>query len=119
MVAAAPPSPTLFARMAELNFRTVHVYGLTETYGPITMCAEQEDWRELPPAEQAGLLARQGQGYPTADLVRVVDDDMNDVPRDAETMGEVVMRGNNVMSGYFATNPGHRASISRRVVPFR
>ncbi len=101
VVAAAPPSPTLFARMDELNFRVVHVYGLTETYGPITVCAEQEDWRELPAAERAVLLARQGQAYPSADLVRVVDEDMNDVPRDGETMGEVVMRGNNVMSGYF------------------
>jgi fatty-acyl-CoA synthase len=101
VVAAAPPSPTLFARMDELNFRVVHVYGLTETYGPITLCPEQEEWRELPAAERAVLLARQGQAYPSADLVRVVDDRMNDVPRDGETMGEVVMRGNNVMAGYF------------------
>jgi acyl-CoA synthetase (AMP-forming)/AMP-acid ligase II len=100
VVAAAPPSPTLFARMDELNFRVVHVYGLTETYGPITVCPEQEHWRELPAAERAVLLARQGQAYPSADLVRVVDEDMNDVPRDGETMGEVVMRGNNVMAGY-------------------
>jgi len=101
VVAAAPPSPTLFARMDELNFRVVHVYGLTETYGPITVCPEQEEWRELPAAERAVLLARQGQAYPSADLVRVVDDAMNDVPRDGETIGEVVMRGNNVMAGYF------------------
>ncbi len=101
VVAAAPPSPTLFARMDELNFRVVHVYGLTETYGPITVCAEQEGWRDLPAAERARLLARQGQAYPSADLVRVVDGDLRDVPRDGTTMGEVVMRGNNVMSGYF------------------
>jgi fatty-acyl-CoA synthase len=102
MVAAAPPSPTLLARMAELNFRTVHVYGLTETYGPITVCPEQEGSSELPVERRAKLLARQGQAYPSADLIRVVDEDMRDVARDAETMGEVVMRGNNVMSGYFA-----------------
>jgi len=101
MVAAAPPSPTLLARMTELNFRIVHVYGLTETYGPITVCPEQEHERELPVAQRARNLARQGQAYPSADLVRVVDEEMNDVPRDAATMGEVVMRGNNVMSGYF------------------
>ena len=101
MVAAAPPSPTLFARMSELNFRVVHVYGLTETYGPVTVCPEQEAWRELPLEQRARYLARQGQGYPTSDLVRVVGDQMNDVPRDGATMGEVVMRGNNVMSGYF------------------
>jgi fatty-acyl-CoA synthase len=101
MVAAAPPSPTLFARMSELNFRIVHVYGLTETYGPITVCPEQDAWRELAVEQRARYLARQGQAYPSADLVRVVDEQMNDVPRDGGTMGEVVMRGNNVMSGYY------------------
>ena len=101
MVAAAPPSPTLLARMSELNFRVVHVYGLTETYGPITVCPEQEGWRELPVAERARYLARQGQAYPSADLVRVVDEQMADVPQDGQVMGEVIMRGNNVMSGYF------------------
>src|SRR6516225_283932 len=101
MVAAAAPSPTLLARMSELNFRVVHVCGLTETYGPITVCPEQAARRELPLAERAGYLARQGQAYLSSDLVRVVDEQMNDVPQDGATMGEVVMRGNNVMSGYF------------------
>ena len=101
MVAAAPPSPTLFARMSDLNFRVVHVYGLTETYGPTTVCPEQEAWRELPLDDQARRLARQGQAYISSDLVRVVDEQMNDVPQDAQTMGEVIMRGNIVMSGYF------------------
>ena len=102
MVAASPPSPTLLARMAELNFRIVHVYGLTETYGPITVCPNQEGWHQLTIEQRAKLLARQGQAYPSADLIRVVDPDMHDIPRDGETIGEVVMRGNNVMSGYFA-----------------
>ena len=101
MVAAAPPSPTLLARMSELNFRVVHVYGLTETYGPITVCPEQEAWRELPVEQRAKYLARQGQAYPSSDLVRVVDEQMTDVPQDGQVMGEVIMRGNNVMSGYF------------------
>ena len=101
MVAASPPSPTLLARLSELNFRIVHVYGLTETYGPITVCPAPEGWQELPLEQRAKLLARQGQAYPSADLIRVVDEDMQDIPRDAEAMGEVVMRGNNVMSGYF------------------
>ncbi len=100
MVAAAPPSPTLFARMSELNFRVVHVYGLTETYGPTTVCPDQEAWRELPLEQRAQLLARQGQAYISSDLVRVVDDEMNDVSRDGEAMGEVIMRGNILMSGY-------------------
>jgi fatty-acyl-CoA synthase len=101
MVAASPPSPTLLARLSELNFRIVHVYGLTETYGPITVCPNQEGWQELPLEQRARLLARQGQAYPSADLIRVIDEDMQDIPRDGEAMGEVVMRGNNVMSGYF------------------
>ena len=100
MVAAAPPSPTLFARMSELNLRIVHVYGLTETYGPTTVAPDQASWRELDAETRAKRLARQGQAYITSDLIRVVDEQMNDVPTDGETMGEVVMRGNNVMSGY-------------------
>jgi len=100
-VAAAPPSPTLLARLKELNFRPVHVYGLTETYGPHTVCAWHREWDALPLEEQARLMARQGQGYALFDLVRVVDEQMRDVPRDGQTLGEVVMRGNNVMKGYF------------------
>jgi fatty-acyl-CoA synthase len=87
--------------MDDLNFRVIHVYGLTETYGPTTMCPEQEEWRSLPSAERARLLSRQGQAYPSADLVRVVDERMSDVARDGETMGEVVMRGNILMAGYY------------------
>ena len=100
-VAGAPPSPTLLGKLKELNFRPVHVYGLTETYGPHTVCAWHEEWDALPADEQARLAARQGQGYALFDLVRVVDGNMQDVPRDGETLGEVVMRGNNVMKGYF------------------
>jgi len=100
-VAGAPPSPTLLGRLRELNFRPVHVYGLTETYGPHTVCEWHGEWDALPAEEQARLAARQGQAYLIADLVRVVDGEMRDVPRDAEALGEVCMRGNNVMKGYF------------------
>jgi fatty-acyl-CoA synthase len=112
MVAASPPSPTLLARMSELNFRIVHVYGLTETYGPITVSPVQEEWQQLPLERRAKLLARQGQAYPSSDLVRVVDKDMHDIPQDAEAMGEVVMRGNNVMSGYFADEAATEKAFS-------
>jgi fatty-acyl-CoA synthase len=101
-VAGAPPSPTLLERMRELNLHPIHVYGLTETYGPHTICARHVEWDTVPEDEQARLLARQGQGYVMADLVRVATDAMQDVPRDGASMGEVLMRGNNVMKGYFA-----------------
>jgi len=100
-VAGAPPSPTLLARLKDLNFRPVHVYGLTETYGPHTVCEWHPEWDALPAEEQAQRAARQGQAYMIADLVRIVNDEMVDVRQDAETLGEVVMRGNNVMKGYF------------------
>ena len=98
--AGAPPSPTIIGQMASLGADVVHVYGLTETYGPYTVCEVQPGWAGQG-EEQARLLARQGVAFLGADPVRVVDDALNDVPRDGETMGEVVMRGNNVMAGYY------------------
>ena len=100
--AAAPPPPAVITRTEALGFRINHVYGLTETYGPITVCEWKAEWDDLPDDERARLKARQGVHMVTADAVRVVDAEMNDVPADAETMGEIVMRGNNVMKGYFA-----------------
>jgi fatty-acyl-CoA synthase len=100
--AGAPPPPAVIERTEALGFRLNHVYGLTETYGPITICEWNPAWDGLPAAERAQLKARQGVNYVTADAVRVVDHAMNDVPADSETMGEVVMRGNIVMKGYFA-----------------
>jgi fatty-acyl-CoA synthase len=98
--AGAPPSPTIIAQMEHLGARMVHVYGLTETYGPHTLCEVQETWAGSPADERAALMARQGVSYVIADPIRVVDEDMADVPGDAVAMGEVVMRGNNVMAGY-------------------
>jgi acyl-CoA synthetase (AMP-forming)/AMP-acid ligase II len=100
--AAAPPSPALIERTEALGFSTNHVYGLTETYGPITICEWNPEWDGLDVRARARLKARQGLQMVTADPIRVVDTDMNDVPGDGETLGEVVMRGNNVMKEYFA-----------------
>jgi fatty-acyl-CoA synthase len=100
-IGGAPPSPTLLARMTALNFKPIHVYGLTETYAPYTVCERQDAWAELSDAESARRLGRQGVHNIVSDPIRVVDEQMRDVPRDGETMGEVVMRGNNVMKGYF------------------
>jgi fatty-acyl-CoA synthase len=100
-VGGAPPSPTLLTRAAALNIEITHLYGLTETYGPIAVCAWNPGWDELEPAQQAALRARQGVPTLVSDRIRVVDPDMGDVPADGATMGEVVMRGNNVMHGYY------------------
>jgi fatty-acyl-CoA synthase len=100
-VAGAPPSPTLIGQLKALNFRPIHVYGLTETYGPHTVCEWHPEWERLSLEDQARMLARQGQNYVISDGLRVVDSQMQDVPRDGETMGEVIMRGNNAAKGYF------------------
>ncbi len=99
--AGAPPSPTIIQTIEKMGARISHLYGLTETYGPHTICEWQARWDELPAEERSRLKARQGVSYITAVDLRVVDDDMNDLPADGESMGEVVMRGNNVMKGYF------------------
>ncbi len=101
----APPSPTLLARMEEMGVRICHLYGLTETYGPHVYCELQPEWETLDIPTKAQYLARQGVPFHHATHLRVVDAEMNDVPADAETMGEVVMRGNNVMKGYFEDEP--------------
>ena len=100
-VAAAPPSPAIIAQLESLGIEIVHVYGLTEVYGPYTVCEWQPHWKDLPIDERSRIKARQGISYLVADDVRVVDDNMIDVPADGATMGEVVMRGNNTMKGYY------------------
>ena len=99
--AGAPPSPSLIESLSELGASLVHMYGLTETYGPHTVCEIQPGFERLSQSERARFLSRQGVSFVIADPTRVVDDSMGDIARDAEAMGEVVMRGNNVMKGYF------------------
>ena len=100
--AGAPPAPHVIRTMEGMGARVHHVYGLTETYGPHTICAEQPGWADLDSVERGRLKSRQGVPYGIAHTgLRVVDGDMRDVPWDGETLGEAVMRGNNVMTGYY------------------
>jgi fatty-acyl-CoA synthase len=103
--AGAPPAPATIAQIEALGAELHHVYGLTEVYGPITECAwHSPQWDGFPPAERARLRSRQGVAMITLGPrdVRVVDPELHDVPRDGATQGEIVMRGNNVMKGYYA-----------------
>ena len=97
---AAPPSQVI-VEMEKMGFRVTHLYGLTETYGPATVCAWQEQWDGCGTDERAALMARQGVRYPTLEDVRVIDPEtMEPTPHDGETMGELMVRGNTVMRGY-------------------
>ena len=101
---AAPPSAVIEA-MEKMGFNVTHLYGLTESYGPATLCAWQEEWSGLPLDERARKMARQGVRYPTLADLQVADPaTLAPVPRDGETMGEVMLRGNTIMKGYLS-NP--------------
>jgi fatty-acyl-CoA synthase len=98
--ASAPPAPIL-KRMAEFGIDVTHVYGLTEVYGPAVVCDWKEEWDALPVDEQASLKARQGTRYVAMEYLDVIDPKTRrPVPRDGQTIGEVVMQGNIVMKGY-------------------
>lgn len=97
---AAPPSAVI-RKMEALGFRVTHLYGLTETYGPATICEWQTHWEALPSEEQATKVARQGVRYHTLDDATILDPNtLQTVPWDGETLGELMVRGHTVMKGY-------------------
>lgn len=101
MVAGAAPPAKVIGAVEEMGIKVTHVYGLTETYGPVTVCAWHGDWDQLPLDDRATIKARQGVRYPTLEGVMVADPQtMQPMPRDGESIGEIFMRGNTVMKGY-------------------
>src|SRR5919199_1256320 len=109
----APPSPTTIAQMAALGVEVIHLYGLTETYGPSLACAWWPEWDALPVEEQAAVKARQGVPPVAVAGARVVDEQMRDVLADGQTMGEVVIRSNTVMAGYYPEPEGAARAFPR------
>jgi len=101
MTAGAAPPAAVLERMDAMGFDVTHAYGLTEVYGPVTVCDWHEEWNERPVAEQAALKARQGVKYPVQEEFFVANPEtLEPVPADGETMGELMFRGNVVMKGY-------------------
>ena len=107
VTAGAPPSPAVIAAAEATGAEIAHAYGLTETYGPMSICAWHSEWNRLPAEQRCRIKARQGVPYVTyGTAMRVVDSRMLDVPADGETLGEVVMSGNGVMLGYYKNPEG-------------
>ncbi len=112
LTAGAPPTSAILEKMDNLGFEVMHVYGLTETYGHILQCAWNDSWNNLQNAEKADIKSRQGVRYPNTEEVIVADPETYaPVPMDGETMGEILIRGNVVMKGYYKNKEATKSSM--------
>lgn len=112
MTAGAPPPSSILQKMESLGFEVMHVYGLTETYGHVTHCAWNEDWNNLSEEDRFERKSYQGVRYPHTEIVTVLNPNTLDpVPFDGETMGEIMIRGNTVMKGYYKNEEATKLSL--------
>jgi fatty-acyl-CoA synthase len=101
LTAGAPPAPATLSKIEALGFNVMQVYGLTETYGHVTECTWRGDWDSLQGGDRAAIKARQGVAFPMMEDITVMDEQMQQIPMDAKAQGEIMIRGNSVMKGYF------------------